>query len=440
MGGRARRATNTKPSVDGFVFVGAGHGFEEFELQKNGLRVLYKNEQCAPVAGVMVTYLVGSKHEATGYTGATHLLEHLMFKGSKHFPKKNGMSVIDRLEEKGAVMNATTWLDRTNYFEVFPEEHLAYVLAIEADRMRNARITQKDLTEEMPAVRSEYAMGDNDPYEVLDTHLHAMAFMAHPYHHSTIGWLSDIENVPLERLQRFYDTYYWPNNAYLTLITRVDRATALRQVRQAFGVHPPSRTPIPIPYTAEPSQLGKRFVEVHRSGSANLFGIGFKVPEAQSKDTHVLKVLAHVLGEGTRTSRLHRALVDTKLATSASVLYTPSKDPSLFRIFVKLASGVSHAQVERVVLEVCADVATRGITKAELAHMLAHITTQLAFARDGHLATLGTLNEAIAVGDWRLYFDLPAQVKKVSVTDVRRVAQTYLTEKHGTTGHYHATN
>lgn len=414
------------------------HSIEEYELEHNGLRVLYKQDLGAPVAGLMVTYLVGSRNEATGHTGATHLLEHLMFKGSRRFPKKGGLSVIDRLEEKGALMNATTWLDRTNYYEVLPEEHLPFAIRLEADRMRNALITEKDRADEMPAVRSEYAMGENDAYEKLETHLFATAFMAHPYHHNTIGWLSDIEQVSIERLREFYNTYYWPNNAYVSVITRRPRDEVLAHVRTEFGQHRRSPHAIPVPYTAEPPQLGRRFVEVRRAGASQIVGLAFKVPEALHRDTAALLVLAHVLGGG-KTSRLYRALVDKKLASEAVVHFTPSKDPTLLRIYVKLARGQEHdAMYERVLVQ-CKRLVVRGITNDELARTIAQLETELAFARDGHYATLSALNEAIAIGNWHFYFDLLEAVSRVTPDDVQRVASTYLDISRSTLGYYHGT-
>lgn len=415
--------------------VGEHHGIKEFELSSNGLRVLYRFDPSAPVVGLMVTYLVGSRHEAVGYTGSTHLLEHLMFKGSKNFPIKNGVSVLDAFSDKGALVNATTWLDRTNYYEVLPEEHLEFAIQVEADRMRNATITKRDLVEEMPAVRSEFAMHDNEPMDVLETHIWATAYQAHPYHHTTLGWLSDIENVPLERLKQFYDTFYWPNNAYVTVIGSVDEATVLRLVKKYFGVHKRSPHAIPVPYTKEALQTGRRTVTVTRAGNKKVLGLAWKAPEGLHTDTSALLALANILAEG-KTSRLYKALVEKGLALSVRPMYVPFFDPSLFQIYVTLAEGISLENVEGIVLDECRTLIAKGVTKRELGSTVAHIQTDIAFARDGHYSTLSALNEAIAVGDWKFFFALPKNIENLKTTDVQGVATRYLMDDRLTVGYY----
>jgi zinc protease len=418
-----------------FERVGAYHGIEEYRHKKNGLRVLYRHDDTSPVVGLMVTYLVGSRHEAIGNTGSTHLLEHLMFKGSKNFPKKHGISVLELLSEKGALVNASTWLDRTNYFEVLPKEQFDFALRLEADRMRNAIITRKDLDEEMPAVRSEYAMGENDPMESLDKHLWASAYMAHPYHHSTIGWLSDIEGVSIERLKHFYDTYYWPNNAVVTVIGDASRDEVLALIDRYFGVHPRSPHAIPEPYTTEPKQLGRRFVEVKRAGTKNMLAFAYKVPEALHQDTPALMALSSILADG-QTSRLYRALVEKNLATSVRSVYMPFRDPSLLTIYVTLTEGISHARVEKAFRTIIATMLDAGVSEDELARVLSRLETEIAFARDGHYAMLSNLNEAIAVGDWKFFFDLPETMGRVTTDDISRVSRTYLCDEGETLGYY----
>lgn len=179
-----------KAAVPGISYVRKEGGIEEYRLDANGLRILLARDTSAPVAGCMVTYHVGSKNEATGYTGATHLLEHLMFKGSERFNRETNTHMELLLEREGGMVNATTWYDRTNYYEVFPKGTLPLAISIEADRMRGARITEADRASEMPIVRNEFERGENLPFEALDKAIWSAAFVAHPYHHSTIGWRS----------------------------------------------------------------------------------------------------------------------------------------------------------------------------------------------------------------------------------------------------------
>ncbi|SVA02738.1 uncharacterized protein METZ01_LOCUS55592, partial [marine metagenome] len=225
----------------GFEHTKESGGIQEYKMTNNELTVLLKEDHSAPVATFMVTYSVGSRNEAIGYTGSTHLLEHLMFKGSRKFNTDKGNSVFQLLQSLGSRMNATTWLDRTNYFETMPSEHLEIAIEIEADRMRNAFIKEEDRQAEMTVVRNEFERGQNNPFGVLDEHIWATAYLAHPYHHSTIGWKADIENVSIERLKKFYDTFYWPNNATVTIVGDFETNEALALVKKHFGRIPKSR-------------------------------------------------------------------------------------------------------------------------------------------------------------------------------------------------------
>jgi zinc protease len=196
-------------------------GIDEYRLA-NGLQVLVKPDHSAPVATFQVTYHVGSRNEVTGTTGSTHLLEHLMFKGSTHFNDPAGNSVKQYLGARGAAFNATTFYDRTNYFATLGASDLEGYVTIEADRMRNLWLHDADKQAEMTVVRNEFERGKNNPNTFLGEEVQAAAFIAYPYHHSTIGWKSDIEKVSVEQLRAFYDTFYWPNNATVTFVGDID--------------------------------------------------------------------------------------------------------------------------------------------------------------------------------------------------------------------------
>ncbi|KKS36000.1 MAG: Peptidase M16 domain protein [Parcubacteria group bacterium GW2011_GWD2_42_14] len=434
----SKKAQASKKSLRhaSFNYVGTYYGIQEFELKKNGLRVLYQHINTAPVVGIMVTYLVGSRHEVSGTTGSTHILEHLMFKGSKNFPPKNGESTLELLTKKGALVNASTFLDRTNYYEVLPEKYFEFALSLEADRMRNACITKKDLKEELPAVRSEYAMHlGNDPVEFLEEKMWSIAFLAHPYHHSTIGYLSDIEHASVDALKNFYDTYYYPNNAVVTVIGSVEQDKALSLIAKYFGVHKKSPKSIPQPHTTEPEQHGRRFVEINREGTKDVVAIAFKVPEALHSDTPSVMALTAILAEG-KNSRLYGALVDTGMASEVWSSYMPFFDPSLLMLYATPSEGVAHEKIEKALLDECAKIIEKGVTDKELAHVVTGVTTEIAFSRDGHYAMLSSLNESIAAGDWKFFFDLPRTIKEVTTKGIQVVAQKYLVERGMTVGYY----
>ncbi len=421
--------------LPGVTFVREQGGISEYTLDKNGLRILLAPDTTVPVAGVMVTYHVGSRDEATGYTGATHILEHLLFKGSKKFNSKRGNGVSELLEVKGALLNATTWVDRTNYYEVVPKETLSSALALEADRMRHAFIREEDRQSEMTVVRNEMEMHENTAFEAVDTQLWALAFLAHPYHHSTIGWRSDVENVPIERLQKFYNDFYHPDNATLTVVGDFDAQQVLAQVAKEFGAHPRPRTPRPVMYTQEPKQEGERRATIKRADTNNRVGIAHKVPSAQDPDQHALLMLSLVLGDG-KTSRLYRALVDTAKATDVSVMNYQLKDPSLLTCHVTPTPATTHAEIESVVKQEYRNIAEKGITVKELAHARQSIRSYVASRRDGPYALLSNLNEEIAVGDWTRFVTVPEALAKVTPRDIQRVAKKYLVDEQSVVVYY----
>ena len=216
-------------------------GITEYKLNSNGLKVLLVPQPGAPVVAFMVVYLVGSRNEAVGHTGATHLLEHMLFKGTPTYNKHNGTQIAAVLQKQGAVFNADTWYDRTRYFEMLPNDQLELAIHLEADRMRNSFIADDDRQSEMTVVRNELERGENDPGRVLDQRVWATAFREHPYHHPTIGWRSDVEGIPTERLKEFYNVYYYPNNAVALLVGQFEEAQALDLIAKHFGAIPGKR-------------------------------------------------------------------------------------------------------------------------------------------------------------------------------------------------------
>jgi zinc protease len=419
----------------GFSFEKSEGGIHEYRLMSNGLSVLLLKDGSAPVVTAMVTYRVGSRNEAAGYTGATHLLEHLMFKGSRHFNKRTKREIWTLLEARGAYVNATTWNDRTNYFAVLPREHLADALAIEADRMRGAFIRERDRRAEMPVVRNEFERGENDPVNVLNKHLWAAAYQAHPYHHDTIGWRADIEGVSIPRLKAFYDDFYWPNNATLSIIGDFDEATVFSLIAEHFGSVPRSHRAIPPMYAVEPPQEGPRSVVVERGAGVRIVAVAHKAPAALHPDTCALLALGVILADG-KSSRLHAALVDTGLASEVTPMNFPFRDPGLFITLAFLTPRARHEAVEARIRAEYAAVARRGVSDAELAKAKKIVEAAAAYGRDGTRAVAMALNEAIAVGDWTSFVRFPALVAAISREDIRRVAAKYLTESQRTSGWY----
>jgi zinc protease len=425
-------AANPAP-VEGFTHVKSLGGIDEYRLDANGLQVLLLPEHSAPVLTFMVTYRVGSRNEVTGTTGATHLLEHLMFKGTEKFNRASGTGVDQLLERTGAQYNATTWLDRTNYYQTLGNEHLAMVVEMEADRMRNLWLREEDRRPEMTVVRNEFERGENSPFQALIKEIFQAAFVAHPYHHSTIGHRSDIERVSIEKLREFYDTFYWPDNATVSLIGDFKPAEALALIKQFYGSIPKAPRAIPEVYTEEPEQTGPRRVTVKRAGQLGVVAVGYKTPAALHPDWVSTQIASDILTDGVN-SRLYRALTDKGLTTSVAAFNGYFRDPSMCILFAALAPGADAAEVERLLLAEVEKLKTEGVTPAEVDAAIAKQLTDLAFSRDGSFAIAGQLNEHIAVGDWQNFVRLGDQFKTVTPASVQAVANKYFNVDQSTTG------
>jgi len=420
-------------AVNGYAHVKTVGTIDEYTLKSNGLQVLLMPEHSSPTLTVMVTYRVGSRNEVTGTTGATHLLEHLMFKGSKNHTREKGNNVDQLLERTGAMYNATTSLDRTNYFANVGSEHLPTILGMEADRMRNLLLREEDRKPEMTVVRNEFERGENSPIMALYKEIYQSAFVAHPYHHSTIGHRSDIEKVSIAKLREFYDTFYWPNNATVTIIGDIDPAKALELVKKSFGVYPHSPKPIPVVYTEEPKQDGPRRVVVKRAGQLGVVAVAHKVPSVKDADFAAVALMSAILTDG-KNSRLYKAITNKNLSTGVETDLSIVADPSLHMVFVPLAPGAKHDEVEAIVLQEIERLKKDGVTDVEVKAAAAKNAADAAFKLDGSFGIAGNINEFISAGDWTLFYGLDEAIKKVTAADIQRVANKYLQEDSSTTG------
>jgi len=408
-------------------------GITEYKLNSNGLKVLLVPQPGAPVVAFMVVYLVGSRNEAVGHTGATHLLEHMLFKGTPTYNKHNGTQIAAVLQKQGAVFNADTWYDRTRYYEMLPNDQLELAIHLEADRMRNSFIADDDRQSEMTVVRNELERGENDPGRVLDQRVWATAFREHPYHHPTIGWRSDVEGIPTERLKEFYNVYYYPNNAVALLVGQFEEAQALELIAKHFGAIPASAQPIPPMYTVEPPQEGEQRIVLRRPGQLGIVEIAWRIPEAKHPDSIVLTLLDHILSAGV-TSRLYQALVETQLALDESAHASRFVDPGLFTIEATLNPGVEHAELEAAIYAELDRLKSSEVSDAELRKAKNIITTQLVYQRDSAMSIVRSLSETEVVAGWQSYVDFPKLVEQVTAADIQRVANQYFTEDNRTVG------
>ena len=410
-------------------------GIEEYLYQPNGMNVLLLQDNASPVATVQIVYRVGSKNEVLGNTGSTHLLEHLMFKGTPTFNKKSGTTITDVLQNTGAQLNATTWYDRTNYFETLPSDKIGLALQIEADRMRNSLLLKEDKEAEMTVVRNEFERGENDPNSLLDKEIWAAAYIAHPYHHSTIGWKSDIEKAPIEVLRNFYNTYYWPDNATLTIIGDFKKENVFELIEKYFGGITKAPNAMPQPYTEEPQQYGPRKIIVKKPGELGVVNKAYKIPGALHEDLPALNILGEIIGAGP-SAILNKTFVDTRMGIYSYASATNFKEVGLFTIGVGFPTTSKHEDIDAKIGEVVAKIQKEGVTQDEVNRVVAKISAQTILGRDGSGVIASELNEAIAAGDWTDYVTGIDRLKKVTPADVLRVAKKYLVEDQSTTGYF----
>ncbi len=410
----------------------------EYKLKSNGMRILLVERHETPVVATTVVYHVGSRNEAVGYTGSTHFLEHMMFKGTPTFDPLQKTGIDDVLKKVGGINNATTWYDRTNYFEVVPSAHLELCLKIEADRIRNLLLRESDRQAEMTVVRNELERGEDNPSDLLENNLFAMAFKEHPYHHPVIGWRSDVEGVPTSRLKKFYDDFYYPDNATLMVIGDFDTKEALSMVSQNFRQISKAPHEYPKVYTSEPPQEGERRFTVRRGIDLPRVAIGFHIPECLHKDTYALDVAETILGDSSkRSSRLYKRLVETGLASEVGGFVYSLKDPGLFVMTAQSTEGTDPTKLEVAILDELKKLESKGPTEQELSKAKKSIIKSLKLAIADPMGLSGQLTEAIASANWRWWVDYPANIDKVTVEDVKNVLKRYVYTDNRTVGFYY---
>lgn len=410
-------------------------GITEYRLA-NGLRVLLFPDLSKQTATVNITYLVGSRHESYGETGMAHLLEHMLFKGTPRHP-----NIPKELTERGTRPNGTTSFDRTNYFETFAatDDNLRWALELEADRMVNSFVARKDLDTEMTVVRNEFEMGENDPANVLQQRVMSTAYLWHNYGNSPIGSRADVENVPIERLQNFYRTWYQPDNAVLMVAGRFDPAKALSMVNEFFAPIPKPKRVLPTFYTVEPAQDGERSVSLRRVSDTQFVMAAYHIPSASHPDAAALDLLTTLLGDEP-TGRLYKSLVETKQAAGAFAYTRLQYDPGVIVVGAQVRKDASLDNARDSMLKAVESLAGSPITPEELERARAQELNniELSLNNSEHVGLL--LSDWIGMGDWRLFFLHRDQMRAVKVEDLNRVAAKYLSPVNRTLGLAYSTD
>ncbi|HEY1127905.1 MAG TPA: pitrilysin family protein, partial [Roseateles sp.] len=406
-------------------------GIEEYRLP-NGLQILLFPDTTQTTTTVNITYRVGSRHEAPGEYGMAHLLEHMLFKGTQR-----QKDIPGAMAQRGVRFNGTTTVDRTNYFASFNAntDTLAFLLDLEADRMLESRVAKADLDTEMTVVRNEFERGENQPFAVLSQRVNAAAFAWHPYGHATIGPRSDIENVPIEKLQAFYRRYYRPDNATLLIAGAFDKAATLALIGRHFGALASPAAPLPQPYTVEPAQDGERTVVVRRVGGQPILLANYHVPAITHPDTPALIVYG-LLMSLQPSGQLYKQLVEPKLAMAAGIGGVGGADPNLSSAYAVLPPDADVAKVETLLLDLAEGRTAQPFDESELARVRDIAVNSYRQQMKSPEALIQQISGLIAAGDWRLLFQLMEDIPKVTLADVQRVRAAYFRPANRTLGRY----
>ncbi len=406
-------------------------GITEYHLD-NGLRVVLFPDPSSAKVTVVSTVLVGSRMEGYGETGMAHLLEHMLFKGTPKHP-----NIPKDLRDRGAQFNATTSLDRTNYFETLnaSDDNLDFALNLESDRLLHSLIRHEDLATEMTVVRNEFERGENTPAYILSLRLMAAAYQWHNYAKSTIGNRSDIERVPIESLQAFYHEWYQPDNVVLMVCGNFDPEKALALITKYYASMPRPTRVLPTTWTEEPAQDGDHNVVLRRVGSVGMAGLVYHIPAASHSDMAPLEVLAAML-DLEPSGALYKALVQTKKASRVGSFAEALHDPGVFEVSAMVDQSSTPEAVRDALIDVMENLGKTPAAAEEVDRAKAKMARQYELMQANSNGMARVLNEWAARGDWRLFFLDRDAVAQVTPADVTRVAQKYFLRSNRTAGVY----
>ncbi|MGH7410355.1 MAG: M16 family metallopeptidase [Candidatus Methylomirabilis sp.] len=415
------------------LFLAAAHGLAGAQLTarvtesvlENGLKVLLLEEHKAPVVTVHVWYRVGARNEQPGATGLSHLLEHMMFKGTSRL----GPGQFSRTVQKnGGRDNAFTSDDYTGYFETFASDRVELALELEADRMRGLLLDPKEVESEKKVVMEERRLRtDDDPISALSEAMVAAAYQVHPYRQPVIGWMSDLEGLTREDLVRHYTTYYVPNNAVLIVVGDFRSDELLPKIRQHFGAIPRGPEP-PSVRAVEPPQHGERRLTLKKEAELPFVYMGYHVPNLKHQDNYALEVLAYILSGG-KSARIYKSLVyEKQIALFAGGGYDrESIDPNLFPLYASVMPGKTAEEVERALTAEIERLKTEPVPDRELEKAKNQIEAGFLFGQDSVFNLARQLAEYEIAAGWRAWAAYLPGIRAVRVEDLQRVANTYLT-------------
>jgi zinc protease len=429
------------------LFVSSAYAAEVREERlDNGLHVLLKRVEGMPLVSVWSWIHAGSANEYPGITGAAHWCEHMNFKGTKKYGREELKSLIER---EGGIWNGYTWIDQTTYYETLSSSALDLALDIESQRLSSSLFRPVDVKSERSVIISELQMGENDPENLLDIETNAAAFKAHPYRWPTIGWQSDVEGMDREDLYGFYKRYYSPSNATLVVVGDFDEQEALGKIREKFGKIPAGESARRL-HTKEPEQLGERRIKIERGGGAAYLQFLYHTPTIDSEDFFPLLALDTMLGgaesinlycvdwrgQASRSSRLYRGLVETKLASKAGSLFLPTKYPFVFCVYATAAEGVSLERLEDGMKKLIEDVKKGAISDEEFQKVINQLRARFVYDTEGVTGQAHLLGFFDTLGDYKFGQSFVQKIRGVKKEAIVAVAKKYFSENNRTVGWY----
>ncbi|QSA98778.1 pitrilysin family protein [Methylococcus sp. EFPC2] len=409
----------------------------EFTLN-NGLKVLVQEDHRAPVAVSQVWYKVGASYEHDGITGVSHMLEHMMFKGTKKHPPGEFSRIISA---NGGSENAFTGQDYTAYFQTLEQSRLPVSFELEADRMRNLRLLPDEFTKEQQVVLEERRMRTEDePHAKLDEHFDALAYSNSPYKNPVIGWPDDVSHLTVDDLSAWYRQWYAPNNATLVVVGDVDPENVRKLAQKYFGPLKPSTLPAPKP-RGEVEQLGIRRITVKLPAKLPFLTMGYKTPvlkgAAEAWEPYALEVLAGVL-DGGSSARLESRLVrGQQIAASIGAGYDlNSRLPALFSVRGTPAQGKSVEDLEKAILAEIRQLQDQPAAADELERVKAQVLASKVYERDSifYQAMQLGMTETVGLG-WKTVGEYVDKINSVTPEQVQKVAKKYLVEDRLSIGH-----
>jgi len=409
----------------------------EFKLD-NGLKLLVQEDHRAPVAVTQVWYKVGSSYEHGGITGISHMLEHMMFKGTKKHPPGEFSRIISA---NGGSENAFTGEDYTAYFQTLEKSRLPISFELEADRMRSLRLMPDEFTKEQQVVLEERRLRtDDQPRAKLGEQFNAVAYSNSPYRNPVIGWPDDVSKLTVSDLSDWYQRWYAPNNATLVVVGDVKPDEVFKLAQKYFGPLKPSQLPALKPQ-AEIDQVGIRRITVKAPAKLPYISMGYKTPvlhgAIDENEAYALEVAAGILDGGTSARLESRLVRGQQIAASVGAGYDLySRMPSLFMIEGTPVQGKTLADLEKAVLEEVRLLRDEPVATGELERVKAQVLANKVFERDSIFYQAMQLGTAETVGlSWKKVDEFVDKINAVTPQQVQQVAKKYLTEDRLTIGY-----